>query len=254
MRFLEAWLRLTREIVDLVGVKWASAAVAILALFSSAVVSGLGFTNAASHVASTSLSLLGYFQALAMLGMCAVPLPPVVKSWTQDFQWSMGVIKVDFIQTIMTWYQRSTGGEASILLDTLHTVSVQVEKVKRALPMADSAAGLAQRSVGRHSGGLAKRAIEQTEYGSYVVYGIQRVAFRAGIESTNLFLTCITFFYIFALFAAIAVALFKGFCEFAVKMKFMNSDTFGEFRAGWLTVLKGMHCCSLGFRFKLADT
>ncbi|KAK3305035.1 uncharacterized protein B0T15DRAFT_397412 [Chaetomium strumarium] len=226
--------------VDLVGVKWASAAVAILALFSSAVVSGLGFTNAASHVASTSLSLLGYFQALAMLGMCAVPLPPVVKSWTQDFQWSMGVIKVDFIQTIMTWYQRSTGGEASILLDTLHTVSVQVEKVKRSLPMAHSAAGLVQRSVGRHSSGLAKRAIEQTEYGSYVVYGIQRVAFRAGIESTNLFLTCITFFYIFALFAAIAVALFKGFCEFAVKMKFMKNDTFGEFRAGWLTVLKGV--------------
>ncbi|AEO64781.1 uncharacterized protein THITE_2111124 [Thermothielavioides terrestris NRRL 8126] len=226
--------------VDLVGVKWASAAVAIVAIFSSAVVSGLGFTNAASHVASNAISLFGYFQAQAMIGLCGVPLPPAVKSWTQDFQWSMGIINVGFIQTILTWYQRSTGGEASTLLDTLQQVSVQVEKVKRSLPGVDSAVGLARRSVGRHAGRLAKRAVAQTSYGSYIVYGIQRVAFRAGIESTNLFLTGLTFFYIFMVFAAIAVALFKGFCEFAVKTKLMRSDAFFEFRAGWLTVLKGV--------------
>lgn len=206
---------------------------AIVALFSSAIVAGLGFTNAASHVASNALSLFGYFQAQAMLGLCAVPLPPVVKSWTQDFQWSMGIINVGFIQTILTWYQRATGGEASTLLDTLKIVSVQVEKVKRSLPMDESA-------LSRHAGHLAKRGtVETTSYGSYVVYGIQRVAFRAGIESTNLFLTGLTFFYIFVVFAVLAVALFKGFCELAAKVKLINNDTFFEFRAGWLTVLKG---------------
>jgi len=221
--------------VDLVGVKWASAAVAGLALISSAIINGLGFSNAASHIASTALSLFGYFQAQAMLGLCAVPLPPVVKSWTQDFQWSMGIIKVDFIQDILTWYQRSTGGTASTILDTLYTVSVQVEKVKRSVPLVDSAIGLVRRS----TGGISKRAIE-TSYGSYIVYGIQRVAFRAGIQTTNLFLTGLTFFYIFMIFAAICVVAFKGICELLVRTKFMKSDTFSEFRAGWLTVLKGV--------------
>ncbi|KAK4142728.1 uncharacterized protein C8A04DRAFT_13002 [Dichotomopilus funicola] len=221
--------------VDLTGVKWASAAVAGLALVSSAIINGLGFSNAASHIASNALSLFGYFQAQAMLGLCAVPLPPVVKSWTQDFQWSMGIIKTDFMQDILTWYQRSTGGTPSTILDTLHTVSVQVEKVKRSLPVVESATGLAQRS----AGGIAKRATE-TSYGSYIVYGIQRVAFRAGIETTNLFLTGLVFFWIFMVFAALGVVLFKAICEGLVKAKMMQNDTFSEFRAGWLTVLKGV--------------
>lgn len=222
--------------MDLIGVKWASAAVIILALLSSAVVNGLGFSNAASHIASSTLSLFGFFQAQAMLGLCAVPLPPVVKSWTQDFQWSMGVIRVGFIQDILTWYQRSTGGEASTIFDTLQDISVQVQKVKRSVPVVGSAVDLVQRSAGT----LSKRVIE-TSYGSYVVYGIQRASFRAGIEPTNLFLTGLTFFYIFMAFAAIGVLLFKGYCELAVKMNVMKKDTFCDFRAGWLTVLKGMY-------------
>ncbi|KXX77012.1 putative flavin carrier protein 3 [Madurella mycetomatis] len=214
--------------VDLIGVKWAAAAVAGLALISSAVVSGLGFSNAASHIAANTLSLFSYFQAQAILGLCSVPLPPVVQSWTQDFQWSMGIIRVPFIQDILTWYQRSTGGQASALLDTLHTVSVQVEKVKRALPAIEPAVG------------LAKRSNIQTSFGSYIVYGIQRVAFREGIETTNLFLTGLTFFYIFVVLTALAVLSFKGLCELAARAGLIKGDRFSEFRAGWLTVLKGI--------------
>lgn len=219
--------------VDLPGVKWATAAVAGFAILSSAVVSGLGFSNAASHVASNTLSLFAYFQAQAMVGMCSVPLPPAVKSWTQDFQWSMGIINVDFIQDIVTWYQRSTGGTPTIVLQTLHDISVQVEK--RALPLLEPASNLVQRAVG----GLAKRAYVQTSFGSYIVFGIQRAAFRAGIETTNLFLTGLAFFYIFVLLTVLAVVLCKGFCELASKMNLIKRDAFFEFRAGWLTVLKG---------------
>ncbi len=64
--------------VDLIGVKWATAIVAGLALASSAVVSGLGHSNAAAHVAASALSLFGYFQAQAMVGLTGVPLPPAV--------------------------------------------------------------------------------------------------------------------------------------------------------------------------------
>ncbi len=230
--------------VDLVGVKWATAAIAGLALLASAVVSGLGYSNAASHVAANALSLFGYFQAQAMLGLCAVSLPPVVASWTQDFQWSMGIINVGFIQDILTWYQRSTGGTASMLLDSLHTVSVQVEK--RAVPVFEpafavfkrSAETLAQPVVAR-AASLVKRANIQTSFGSYVVFGIQRVAFRAKIETTNLFLTGLTFFYIFAVLTVLMVVLFKGFCELAARVNIIKGETFLDFRKGWLTMLKG---------------
>lgn len=231
--------------VDLLGVKWATAIVAGLALASSAVVSGLGHSNAASHVAANALSLFGYFQAQAMLGLVGVPLPPVVMSWTQDFQWSMGIIRVGFMQSIFTWYQRATGGTPSTLFDSLTTVSVQVQK--RSLEVAEPALNLFKRSIAMMPRSivepaikLAKRGNITTGSGAYLVYGIQRVAFRAAIESTNLFMTGLAFFCIFVVFTIIGVAAFKGFCELAVKQKWMNSDKFLEFRNGWFTVLKGI--------------
>ncbi|KAK3381761.1 hypothetical protein B0H63DRAFT_213610 [Podospora didyma] len=222
--------------VDLVGVKWGTAAVAGLAIVASAIVSGLGFSNAASHVAANTLSLFGYFQAQAIIGLCGVPLPPVVASWTQDFQWSMGIIKVKFIQDILTWYQRATGGTPSTIFDSLHTVSVQVEK--RSL-VAPSLAVFGRAAV-HHAASIVKRANITTFFGSYIVYGIQRVAFRAGIESTNLFMTGLTFFYIFFVLAAFCVTAFKGLCELAARLHWIKGDTFSDFRNGWLTVLKGV--------------
>jgi len=235
--------------VDLLGVKWATAIVAGLALASSAVVSGLGHSNAASHVAANALSLFGYFQSQAMLGLTGVSLPPVVMAWTQDFMWSMGIIKVDFMQTIFTWYQRATGGTPATVFDSLTTVSVQVEK--RSLDVAAHTLNLFHRSVAMMPRSitapvasavshLAKRGNVQNAAGSYIVYGIQRVAFRAGIESTNLFMTGLTFFCIFVVVTVLGVAAFKGFCEVAVKHKWMESDKFLEFRNGWFTVLKGI--------------
>jgi len=87
---------------------------------------------------------------------------------------------------------------------------------------------------------LMKRGNIMTSSGAYIVYGIQRVAFRSRIETTNLFMTGLTFFCIFVVFTILAVAGFKGFCELAVKQKWIKSDTFLEFRNGWSTVLKGI--------------
>ena len=225
--------------VNLVAVKWVLAIIAGLVLCASALLNGLGHSNAAAHIASGALSLFGFFQAQAMLGLTGVHLPPVVQSWTQDFQWSMGIIKVPFMQDIFTWYQRATGGEPSHIFNTLTTVSVQVEK--RGLH--DAALGLYRRGAAmlpRAASSLLKRDNITTGAGSYIVYGIQRVAFRAGIETTNLFLTGLTFFCLFVVFTVAGVAAFKGFCELAVKQKWMKPDTFLEFRNGWLTVLKGI--------------
>lgn len=227
--------------VDLLGVKWATAIIAGLALVSSAVVSGLGHSNTASHVAANSLSLFGYFQAQAILGLTSVRLPPIVSSWTQDFQWSMGIIRVGFMQDIFTWYQRATGGTPSTLFDSLTTVSVQVEK--RGLQIADAGLNMFKRGLAimpRAVTDLMKRDNIQTGSGSYIVYGIQRVAFRAKIETTNLFMTGLTFFCLFVVVTVLCVSAFKGICELCVKQKWMASDKFLEFRNGWLTVLKGI--------------
>ncbi|GAB0136302.1 hypothetical protein EsDP_00004608 [Epichloe bromicola] len=231
--------------VDLIGVKWATAIIAGLALISSAIVNGLGHSNTAAHVAANSLSLFGYFQAQAVLGLSSVRLPPIVQSWTQDFQWSMGIIKINFMQDILTWYQRATGGTPSTIFDTLTTVSVQVEK--RGLGVAGHGLNLFKRGAAMMpkpaytaATNLVKRANVMTSSGAYIVYGIQRVAFRSKIETTNLFMTGLTFFCIFVVFTMLAVAAFKGMCELAVKQKWMECDTFLEFRNGWFTVLKGI--------------
>ncbi|TLS29092.1 hypothetical protein PpBr36_01652 [Pyricularia pennisetigena] len=242
--------------VDLLGVKWATAIVAGLALLASAVINGLGHSNAASHVAANALSLFGYFQAQAMVGMTGVPLPPIVRAWTQNFQWTMGIIRVGFMQDIATWYQRATGGTPATLFDEVQVVSVQIMKRSlHAVPqIADRAHGLYTRSmammpravtttagqISETAAHLMKRANIKTETGSFLVFGIQRAAFKAGIETTNLFLTGLMFFCVFVIIVAIGVVIFKGFCELAARRNWTKPDTFLEFRQTWLTVLKGI--------------
>ncbi|KAI1872060.1 uncharacterized protein JN550_004263 [Neoarthrinium moseri] len=228
--------------VDLIGVKWAAALVVGFALLSSAVISGLGHANAASHIAANAVALCSYFQAQAMIGLTGVTLPPAAQAWTQDFQWSIGIIRIDWMQRIFTWYQRATGGTPSQLFFSLGTVSVQVSKrsLQPAYGLAKRAAAMMPASFLEHATKLQRRGNVKNSSGSYVVTGIQRVAYRAEIESTNLFLTGFTFFCIALVFTAIVVSLCKAFCELAAKMKWIKGDTFVDFRNGWRVIMKGI--------------
>lgn len=219
--------------VDQPGVGWSTAVVAGLALVASAVTSGLGHSNTAAHVAANALSLFGYLQAQALIGMTAVSLPPIVMSWTQNFQWTMGIIRVEFLQDICTWYQRATGGTPSTLLSNLQEASVEIQK--RSLEYA-------RKSFIYGNNEMIKRTNEQgTSTGkTVVVRGIERVGFRARIESTNIFLTGVIFFMIFVTFTAAGVALFKAFCEGAVRAGWFKGNKFEDFRNGWKIVLKGI--------------
>jgi hypothetical protein len=228
------------QTVDQKGVGWTTAVIAGAALVASAVTSGLGHSNTAAHVAANALSLFGYFQAQAIVGLTAIELPPIVQSWTQNFDWSMGIIEVDFMQSIATWYQKSTGGTPSTLLNTLTTTSVQVLKKRSDEGMLVQRSAEATGQLMTRALALSKRATTTTQAGVYVVSGMKRVAFRAYIESTNLFLTGLAFFCIFVVMTILCVALFKSFCEVAVKARWMKSDKFQDFRNGWLTVLKGI--------------
>ena len=236
--------------VDQKGVGWTTAVIAGLALLASAVTSGLGHSNTAAHVAANALSLFGFFQAQAIIGMTAVPLPPIVASWTQNFQWSLGIIRVDFLESVCTWYQRATGGTPSTLLSTLNTESVEVQK--RSLDVG--------RRIMHAAHALAKRVNNSPSSTAsaakvVIVSGIKRVGFRAKIETTNIFLTGIIFFMIFVFLTAVCVMLFKGFCEIAVKAGWFKGDKFEDFRTGWKIVLKGIlfRLVSCEFRTQLPD-
>jgi hypothetical protein len=222
--------------VDQKAVSWTVAVIAGLALFTSAITSGLGHSNTAAHVAANTLALFGYFQAQSLVGMTAVPLPPIVASWTQNFQWSMGIIRVGFIQDIATWYQRSTGGTPSTVLSELSTESVEVQK--RSVHVAERL--LARGAMKLHQ--LLPRAAATTDATTktIILRGIERVGFRSKIELTNIFLTGYIFLLIFVVFVVCGVIIFKFICEGLVKMGKMKGDKFQDFRNGWTTVLKGI--------------
>jgi len=208
------------------GVAWTIAVIAGLGLAISAIVSGLGHSNTAAHVASNALALFGYFQAQAFIGMTAIAMPPIVRSWTQNFQWSMGIIRVGFLQTLATWYQRSTGGTPSTYLSQLATTSVEI--AKRSV---EGLNYLMRRSNSNSADDTSK---------TVVVMGIERVGFVAGIEISNIFLTGYIFLLIFILFVTIGVVAFKFICEGLAKAGKLSPDKFRDFRNGWRTVLKGI--------------
>jgi hypothetical protein len=228
------------------GVAWTVAIIAGLGLVISAVVSGLGHSNTAAHVASNAMSLFSYFQSQAFIGMCAVTTPPIVRAWTQNFQWSMGLIRVGFLQTMATWYQRATGGTPSSFLSSLATTSVSVQK--RALDyLPEVASEVGRRTINiskRSLGWLAKRTNSATTNAENLqvvtVRGIERAGFVARIEITNIFFTGYIFFVIFVLFVTLGVVAFKYICEGLVKAGKMKPDKFTDFRNGWKLVLKGI--------------
>ncbi|KAK9238606.1 hypothetical protein V1525DRAFT_357913 [Lipomyces kononenkoae] len=214
-------------------VKWVTAVIAGLALLVSAIASGLGYSSTAAHVAANGLSLFGYFQNIAIIGMCSMPLPPLTSAWVQDFEWTMGIINVNFMQSIFTWYIQATGGTPSTLLQNLNSVSVNVQK--RSLEYLN----LAKRSaslVARSNNNSDLSTISTT----YNLHGIRRVAYLAGIEITNLFVTGFTFFIFFTFIISFILVMLKLIFEGLSRMNLIRPDRFGEFRQRWLSIIKGI--------------
>lgn len=215
------------------AVGWTLAAIAGLALTASAIASGLGFSNAAAHVAANALSLFGFFQAQAMYGMTSVAMPPIVESWTQNFQWSMGIIRVGFLQTLSTWYQRATGGTPSTVLSSLSQQSVTVQK-RSVEFLSDVAKRTSAHLVARDNTTTA----DQTS--TTVIRGIDRVGFRANIEESNIFMTGLIFFAAFVIFVILLIVLFKLYTKLAVKYGWMSHEVFQDFQNGWTSVMRGI--------------
>ncbi|CAG8923614.1 unnamed protein product [Penicillium salamii] len=165
------------------GVGWTLAIITGVGLIASTVISLLGHSNTATHLAFRSLAFLGFIQSQAMAGMTAVNMPPFVQSWTQNMQWSMGIVRANALQTIATWFQRATGGTPSNVLTNSENVSLVLQK----------------------RGSIAARA---TTTGSQMILrGIERVGIRDKIELTNIFMTGYLFFYFVVALVAACVGL-----------------------------------------------
>jgi hypothetical protein len=102
--------------------------------------------------------------------MTSIHLPPSVRAWTQNFQFSMGVIRLSVLQKLVTWFLRSTSGRTTTVLTTTAPSSVRIHK----------------RSNSQSTHNITRVNLD--------LGGIERVAYLARIEISNLFLTSYTWF------------------------------------------------------------
>ncbi|KAL2818583.1 hypothetical protein BJX63DRAFT_57810 [Aspergillus granulosus] len=180
------------------AVGWIVAVISGIGLALSAILPILReYSDSIACLGGYTFSLFGFVQSQAMIGMLAVPMPPIVQSWTQNFQWSQGVVHAEFLETICTWYLRSTGGTADELFAVLSTHMVNVLRKREEITATSPATNLAKRSNTMRSSDI-------------VVRGLTRVAFRAQIEETNLFLNAIIVFTFVALVIMILIGVWKA--------------------------------------------
>ncbi|KAK7678162.1 hypothetical protein QCA50_018840 [Cerrena zonata] len=91
--------------VSQTGAKWATAIIAGLGLLIAAVLSTFVVVVSMQHVER---------------------VPPIASSWAENLAWSMGLIRVTFMQDIFRWYIQSTGGHpTTYFLGTTKQILVQ---------------------------------------------------------------------------------------------------------------------------------
>ena len=208
------------------GVKWVTAIIAGIGLLVSAALSTFGNSIAASHISANTVSLFLYFQSVVIVCMEHVhKVPPIAAAWCENLAWSMGLIRVQFMQNIFRWYVNNTGGTPALYM-TATTMSV-----------------LTQRSLEymRKTSSLFKRA-ENVLYGNrntLIFRGIKRVGYSMGIENTSIVCTGFTFFVLCGYFLAGFTMACKYVMELSVRSGWIKDHRFVEFRASWRNILKG---------------
>lgn len=239
---------------------WPIAAVSGAGVLTSGFVSVIGYSATATHIASNSISLFIYFQNLAITAMMGVSrVPPIAAAWTQNFQWSMGIINEKFMQNIFNWYVQATKGTSTVVVANKNILSISVQKKKRDLQnwlmKRDTHNWLKKRAVSVASASdynfdqvLDDSALyttnerNTTDYSSkiLVLRGIPRVSFLAGIEISNFFLTGVVFFLFFLFVVVFALIFFKSILELLVRMKAMSeTSNFFQYRKNWGSIIKG---------------
>lgn len=210
--------------VSQTGAKWATAVIAGLGLLIAAILSTFGNSNAASHISANSVSLFLYFQSVVVVCMQLVErVPPIASAWSENLAWSMGLIRVQFMQDIFRWYIQLTGGTPTLYF----TGTTKQILVQRALKYLD---------------GLHKRAIDfglSSNASLSILRGIKRIGFNSKIEPTSIVVTGFTFFIIIGYILVVLLVLLKSVIELLIRFNKISSSKFQSFRNSFKIILKG---------------
>lgn len=209
------------------GVKWATACIAGLGLIVAAMLSTFGNSNAASHISANSMSLFLYFQSVIVVSMQAVErMPPIASSWSENLAWSMGLIRIQFMQDIFRWYVQLTGGTPTTYFIS-STKQILVQKHKRSLD---------------YISGLAKRTLDyslSSNQNLIILRGIKRIGYNSHIEPTSIVATGFTWFALIGYLLVVLLVLMKSIVILLTRFKKINPRTFSVFRGNFQNVIKG---------------
>ncbi|CCF56136.1 hypothetical protein KAFR_0A07010 [Kazachstania africana CBS 2517] len=212
--------------VSQLGVKWATAVIAGLGLLLSALLSAFGNSTAASHISANTMSLFVYFQSVVVVAMEHVQrVPPIAASWAENLVWSMGLIRVTFMQKIFRWYIDNTGGTSSLYL-TSKTMNVLTQK----------------RDMWKRS---TNDGVLYGNSNTLIFRGIRRLGHRMNIEETSIVVTSFTFFVLCGYVLAGFIILCRTLIELFMRAHWITPNHkklyyyCQEFNNNWKIILKG---------------
>ena len=217
------------------GAKWATAVVAGLGLLIAAVLSTFGNSNAASNISANAVSLFLYFQSVVVVSMQAVErLPPIASAWAENLAWSMGLIRIQFMQDIFRWYVQSTGGNPTLYFKG----TTQQILVQRAYSYLDN---LHQFVLGDDDS-IMRRLLDfglSSNFNLIILRGIKRIGYNSHIEPTSIVVTGFTFFVIIGYLLVVVLFFAKQIIDLLIRFKKMNPNNFNYFRRSFFSILKG---------------
>lgn len=223
--------------VSQVGIKWATACIAGLGLLIAAVMSTFGNSNAASHISTNAMSLFLYFQSVVVVAMQNVDrVPPIASAWAENLAWSMGLIRVGFMQKIFRWYVQSTGGTpTTYFLGTTRQILVQ-----RSQLFLRNLHDYAMNGNTILPG--IKRSLDyslSSNTNLIVLRGIQRVGYDTHIEPTSIVATGFTFFVLCGFLLLVIIYFVKLLTVLLIKFKHMNPNKLSHFRKSFSSIARG---------------
>ncbi|KAI5959589.1 FLC1 [Candida pseudojiufengensis] len=225
--------------VSQTGVKWATAVIAGLGLLIAAILSTFGNSNAASHISANSVSLFLYFQSVVVVSMQAVErMPPIASAWAENLAWSMGLIRITFMQEIFRWYVQSTGGTPTTYFIS-EVKQILVQKRKRSEDYLWGQAG--ERSLD-YVYGIGKRALDyalRPNKNLIILRGIKRIGYNTHIEPTSIVPTGYTWFILMGYVLVVALVLIKSCIVLLTRAKKVNPNNFTIFRGSFSNIVKG---------------
>ena len=246
------------------GAKWATAVVAGLGLLVSAVLSMFGNSASASRMSAAAISLFTYFQSVVIVTMISVDeVPPIANAWAENLAWSMGLIRITFMQKIFRWYVQATGGTPTQYLTAgVKSILTQrsVEKVFHSSYLRSVAAFFLPSlfSSSPYASEIAENSLvprdsdtdsnffipmDHVQSNDYllVLRGINRLGYDSNIEPSSIVCTGFTFFVlclyvlvgVFFIYRYLSKALTKGKRDSWISRKL-------ERRTSWQPTFKGI--------------